>query len=187
MSAEAGHRILDAAVDLLGENGWEGLSMEALASRAGVGKATIYRRWSSKEEIVIAAMERFVEDIRLYDTGSLVSDLEALLQDAVQAYLSPRGRLLPVLATVMDRQPRLAKAIRRTFFEPRRRAVIEVFERARARGELPANADLGLIHDLAVGPLLFRRLFTGLPLDTEFVRSVVAAIGSSFAFSSLNA
>jgi AcrR family transcriptional regulator len=180
MSTEAGHRILDAAVALLGEKGWEGLSMEALASRAGSGKATIYRRWSSKEEIVIAALERFVEEIRLPDTGSLRSDLEALLNDATRAYRTPRGALVPALASVMERQPRLAKAVRSKFLEPRRRAVFGVFERARKRGELEADADLDLIHDLLVGPILYRRLFTGMPLDSNLVEGTVEAIVSSF-------
>ncbi len=180
MSSDASDRILDAAVHLLGERGWEGLTMEALAACAAVGKATIYRRWPSKEAIVTAAMERFVDDIRLHDTGSLSGDLEALLQDAVRAYRSPRGALLPVLASVMDRQPDLAKVIRRTFFEPRRRAVAELFERAQVRGEIAPEADLGLIHDLLVGPLMFRRLYSGLPLGPKLVRGLVKTIVAGF-------
>lgn len=180
MSAEAGLRILNAAMDLLGEKGWEGLSTEAIASRAGVGKATIYRRWSSKEEIVIATMECFVEEIRLPDTGSLGSDLEALLEDAIRAYRSPHGGFVAALASVMERRPRLANAVRREFLEPRRRAVFAIFERAQERGELAPDADLDLIHDLLAGPLLYRRLFTARRLDSTLVAGIVETIVSSF-------
>ena len=181
MSMEAGDRILDAAVALLGEKGWEGLSMEALAARAAVGKATIYRRWAAKEDIVIAAMERFVDDISIHDTGTFRTDLEALMNDAIRAYRTPRGKLIPALASVMERQPKLAKVVRRKFLEPRRRAVFAVFERARERGEIAPGADIDLIHDLLVGPILYRRLFTGMALDLKLVQGMVEAIMASFA------
>lgn len=156
------------------------MSIEAVSSSAGVGKATIYRRWSSKEEIVIAAVERFVHDIRIPDTGSLSTDLRNLLSDARRAYTSPGGRLLPVLASAMERHPRLARAVRLRFLEPRRRAVLTVLERARDRGELASDADLDFIHDLMVGPFVYRRLFTGGRIDSGLVTSILEAIMSAF-------
>jgi AcrR family transcriptional regulator len=165
MSAEAGRRILDSAIDLLAERGFDGMSVEAIAMHAGVGKATVYRRWASKEQIVVAAIERFVHDIQLLDTGSLRSDLVGLLSDAGRAYLSPQGRLLPALASAMDRHPTLAQTVRTSFLEPRRKAVLKVLERARERGEIGTGADLDFIHDLLVGPFVYRRLFTGGPID----------------------
>ena len=180
MSVEAGNRILDAAIALLGDEGWEGLSMEALAARAGVGKATIYRRWSSREGIVVAALERFVDEIRVPDTGSLREDLTIFLSDAVRAYLSSRGTLVPALASAMERHPELAEAVRRKFLEPRRRVVLVILRRARDRGQLTADADLDIVHDLLAGPFVYRRLFTGMPLDGHFVRTIADAIVSAF-------
>lgn len=179
-SPEAGERILRAATDLLGKRGFEGLSIDEIAAIAGVGKATIYRRWSSKEAIIIAALERFVDEIRLPDTGSMRADLQELLADAVDAYSSPRSRLLPALASAMERNPRLATAVRRRFFSPRRRAVTAILERARDRGELAPDADLELIHDLLAGPFVYRRLFTGGPVDQTLVDGIVEAVLSGF-------
>lgn len=179
-SPEAGERILRTASELLGKRGFEGLSIDEIASSAGVGKATIYRRWPSKEAIVIAALERFVVEIRLPDTGSMRSDLQGLLADAVRVYSSPRSRLLPALASAMEHHPRLAAAVRRRFFEPRRRSVTAILERARDRGELAADADLELIHDLLAGPFVYRRLFTGGPVDRSLVDGIVEAVLSGF-------
>ena len=180
MSAEADRKILDTAIELLGERGYDELSVEAIAARAGVGKATVYRRWSSKEEIVVAAIGRFVEDIQLLNTGSLRGDLKALLSDARRAYLSPRGRLLPALASALERHPQLATAVRRRFLEPRRAAVLSLLERARDRGEIDTNADLDFIHDLMVGPFVYRRLFTGGPIDEALVERMLEAVLAAF-------
>ena len=130
---------------------------------------------------MIAAMERFVDDIPIHNTGSFRTDLEALLNDGIKAYRTPRGKLIPALASVMERQPRLAKVVQRKFLEPRRKAVFAVFERAHERGELAPDADLDLIHDLLAGPILYRRLFTGMALDSKLVQGMVEAIMASFA------
>jgi AcrR family transcriptional regulator len=180
LSPAAGDRILDAAIELLGERGIEGMSIDEITTRAGVGKATVYRRWGSKEDIVIAALERFVRDIRIPDSGSLRTDLLSLLRDASKAYRSPRGRLLSALASAMERHPRLAETVRSDFLGPRRRAVLAVLERARERGELGADVDLDLVHDLMVGPFLYRRLFTGGPIDSELTKNVAKAVVSAF-------
>jgi AcrR family transcriptional regulator len=181
MNAEAGRRILAAAVDLLAERGWEGLSIEALAARARVGKATIYRRWSGKEEVVIAALERFVSEFRHSDGGSLRDDLLVLLGDAAAQYQSPDGRLLAALASAMEQSEDLAAAVRLNFLEPRRENVKTILIRARERGELDPDADLDLIHDLLAGPLLYRRLIGGQKLDEKLVEGVVDAVVRGFA------
>lgn len=172
-SVEAGPRILESAIDLLAEQGYDGMSIEGIAMHAGVGKATVYRRWASKEQVVVAAIDRFVHDIQLLDTGSLRSDLVGLLSDAGRAYLSPQGRLLPALASAMDRHPTLARTVRTSFLEPRRKAVLKVLERARDRGEIETGADLDFIHDLLVGPFVYRRLFTAGPIDEKLVEQLL--------------
>ena len=181
MNPEAGNRILVAAVDLLAERGWEGLSMDALAARARVGKATIYRRWSGKEAVVIAALERFVDDFRHIDSGSLRGDLIVLLTDASAKYHSPEGKLLAALGSAMEQSSNLAAAVRRNFLEPKRENVKQILRRARDRGELAVDADLDLIHDLLAGPLLYRRLITGQRLDKKLVAGVVDAVVRGFA------
>ena len=80
----------------------------------------------------------------------------------------------------MERHPGLARTVRKKFFEPRRNAVLEVLERARDRGEIDAGADLDFIHDLLVGPFVYRRLFTGGPIDERLVEQLLETALSAF-------
>src|SRR5260370_18750172 len=87
-SAQAQKAIIDATLELLAEEGFQGLSIEAVAARAGVGKTTIYRRWSSKEELVMEAIRQVQIDVPVMDTGNFRNDLAALLQTAYQGFMA---------------------------------------------------------------------------------------------------
>ena len=91
-SAKSHQAILKATLELLGEVGFESMSIEAISTRAGVGKTTIYRRYSSKEELVADAIESIRQDVVIPDTGNLWSDLDLLIENAAQITLSPLGR-----------------------------------------------------------------------------------------------
>ncbi|CAN7408785.1 TetR/AcrR family transcriptional regulator [Mycolicibacterium frederiksbergense] len=151
--------ILDAALTELAENGFRGSSMDGIARRAGVGKAALYRRWTSKAEVVAAAMKTVSgTDAPVPDTGSLRGDVRELL-DGVVAWLSdPRTRrVYPDLLAEGQRDPALAHALMEYIGTPRRRRGYAVLDRAAARGELSPTADRELLLD-ALGALVFWRL-----------------------------
>jgi AcrR family transcriptional regulator len=151
--------ILDAALTELAENGFRGSSMDGIARRAGVGKAALYRRWTSKAEVVAAAMKTVSgTDAPVPDTGSLRGDVRELL-DGVVAWLGdPRTRrVYPDLLAEGQRDPALAHALMEYIGTPRRRRGYAVLERAAARGELSPTADRELLLD-ALGALVFWRL-----------------------------
>lgn len=151
--------VLDAALTELAENGFRGSSMDGIARRAGVGKAALYRRWSSKAEVVAAAMKTVSgTDAPVPDTGSLRGDVRELL-DGVVAWLSdPRTRrVYPDLLAEGQRDPALAHALMEYIGTPRRRRGHAVLEQAAARGEVSRAADRKLLLD-ALGALVFWRL-----------------------------
>lgn len=151
--------VLDAALTELAENGFRGSSMDGIARRAGVGKAALYRRWSSKAEVVAAAMKTVSgTDAPVPDTGSLRGDVRELL-DGVVAWLSdPRTRrVYPDLLAEGQRDPALAHALMEYIGTPRRRRGHAVLEQAAVRGEVSRAADRELLLD-ALGALVFWRL-----------------------------
>lgn len=165
-----------AVLDLLAERGIEGLSMEGIAARARVGKATVYRRWDRKEAVVAAAVASLVEQIEIPDTGSVEQDLLMLERDAVRLYRGRAGRLVPGVIALLARDEGFARSFREGFLEERRRALRSVLERAVARGELGRDADLELALDFLGGPLFYRLLVTGGVLDEGLVRGVVGVL-----------
>ena len=171
-SEEAHRAILDATLALLGEVGFSALTVEGVASRAGVGKATIYRRWPSKLPLVVEAFGGLpgMED---FDTGHLGEDLKKMLRSYLQAFnTSALSAVLPSLAGERSHNPELSK-----LFEPvslaRRGPLMRAFERAVDRGEIPADVDLELAGDLVVGPIAVCLFFKGGRLNTRMVGPMV--------------
>ncbi len=171
-SEEAHKAILDATLELLVEVGFSSMTVEGIASRAGVGKATIYRRWPSKLPLVVEAFGQLpgFEDV---DTGSLEDDLKKMLRAYLQAFNStPLSAVLPSLAGERAHNPQLSE-----LFEPvskgRRQPLVQAFERAAARGEIPADTDLELAADLVVGPIAVTLFFKGGRLNPRMVGPVV--------------
>lgn len=172
-SRRAHNAILEAALELLAEWGYDGLTMEGIAERAGVAKTTVYRRWSTREEVLEAASERFVKEIGVPDTGSIRGDLLALLQSARKVYSGLPGQVMPGLVAAMAQNPGLARKVRCGFLSDRRAALRGVLERGIERGELRPDIDVGVTLDLLGGPLMYRLLVTGEEVDTAMVREVV--------------
>lgn len=174
-SAAAHRAIVEAALVLLAETGYDALAMDAVAARAGVGKATIYRRWSGKEDLVVDALAGIVGRIHVPDTGSVREDLLAAMRDAVAAYEGPAhpSRVVPGLIAEMSRNPRIAEAVRGGFMSARRQAGREVLRRGVRRGELRPDLDEELTLDLLVGPLYYRALVFGAEIDEALTVRVV--------------
>jgi AcrR family transcriptional regulator len=158
-SARAHASILDAAVELFIEGGSEGMSVEAVAARAGVGKATIYRRWPSKEELLIEAIERVFAEPLTPDTGSVRDDL-ALIGRDLQMLMTARltGGVFPPMAAEVASGSRLGRLYGQRVIGPRRAILEQALRRGIDRGELSGDFDLELAIDLLVGTFLLRRL-----------------------------
>ena len=175
--------ILEAATELFTELGYDGLCVEGVAARAGVSKATIYRRYSSKVELVIEAASMIGRSAKgpIPDTGSLRGDL-AVLGAGYRRLLedSEAGRAIPAMIVARHRDPELAAAYR-SFIAERRGEAAGVVARGIARGEIRADADVQLVVDLVAGPLFYRILVNGDELATGYVDGLVDAVLRAFA------
>ncbi len=171
-SEEAHKAILDATLALLGEVGFSALTVEGVATRAGVGKATIYRRFASKLPLVIEAFGQLpgLEDV---DTGNLEDDLKLMLRGYLQLFhQTALATVLPSLAGERAHDPELAELLD-PVIRARRRPLLRALERAVVRGELPADLDFELAADLVVGPIAVRLFFTGRGVTPRMVGPMV--------------
>jgi len=180
--ARADQAIRAATLELMAEQGAQALRMGDVASRAGVGKATIYRRYRSKDELVTDAVGGLVSEIAVPDTGSTRSDLLALMNEAVELYSnSLAAGLMPTVVDEMSRNPEFAEIARDRFLTGRRAALREVFERGVGRGDLRRDLDVELALDVLGGPLFYRLMITGGPIDARLAANVVELILRGFA------
>ena len=168
--------ILRAAVELLCKEGFAGTSVEAVAERAGVGKATIYRRWPTREDLLLAAGGEMGPCPADPDCGDLRQELLVLIGALVSMVTdTPIGALLPATIEEAARNPELRSRLD-AFIDARRATVRAVLTRAEARGELRPGIDHELVIDLLVGPVFSRALVTGMPLDGDLAARVVDAV-----------
>jgi AcrR family transcriptional regulator len=178
----ADRAILAAALQLIAEQGVRDLRMDDVAERARVGKATIYRRYRSKDELVASAVAALVSEIAVPDTGSTRVDLLALMRSAVEVYSgSVEAGVMPSLVDAMSRDVELARLVREGFLAPRRAALRAVLERGIERGDLARDLDLELALDVLGGPLFYRLLITGGAIDQQLADGVVELILRGFA------
>ena len=179
----ADRAMLDATLELIAEVGVHEFRTEDVAARAGVGKGAIYRRYRSKDELVTAAVGALVsEEIAIPDTGSTRGDLLVLMREAVDLYCgSLAGRLMPNLVGEMAQRPELTRAVRERFLAGRRKALAAVLRRGVERGDLRPDLDVELALDVLGGPLFYRLLITGGPLDEQLAEGVADLILRGFA------
>jgi AcrR family transcriptional regulator len=150
--------VANAVLDALVEEGFEGMSVDRVARRAGVGRATIYRRWPGKAEMIIDAIGgRTFDRIAIPDTGQLHSDLEQMLRE-VQQCMTDEYRIIQAIHVEQLRHPELGEAFRSRFLTRRRAAMRTILERAVDRGELSSDDDLDLLG--AAGPALIWQQLT---------------------------
>jgi AcrR family transcriptional regulator len=171
--------ILEATMELLSSDGFGGLSIEAVAARAGVGKTTVYRRWPSKIPLVVDAIASHK------DPASFAVPEEMPTRDALVRVLSDavRGRgtestdrILGGLVGAMASDPELADAVRDGLVSERRRTIVGLIQRGIARGEVRSDVDTEVVADLLGGPVLVRRLITGRPITARLIRQVVTIV-----------
>jgi len=156
--------ILRAALDLFSEYGIEGASIGQIASRAGVARTTIYRRWSSREDLLVNAIDRtrnfpeqLVEGLEKMQPDELVN---LILEAGVDALTRTQFRNLAArFIGCSPSHPALMSAYQNKYMQPRRLAFIRVFEKARAQGLLPQNTDVEILADMITGTILYYLLF----------------------------
>jgi AcrR family transcriptional regulator len=181
--------ILDTTLEMLSEIGYSRLTIEGVAARAGVGKGTIYRHWTSKGALVVETISGPLCPIAtgkwtvrlgpLPDCGSLRDDLICFVQRVNYAFNAPlAAETLPGLAMDMNQDPELAAAFRASVVSPKRERLAEVIELARKRGELPGGAavDVSLLCDLLVGPLLYRSMLACQASDDLAITGLVDSV-----------
>jgi AcrR family transcriptional regulator len=165
--------ILSAAVDLLIEEGFARLSIEGVAARAGVGKATVYRRWENKTALVVDAIkERLVSSIDIPDTGDFQADIEAVLTQILVRLCGMEGRVWRAVVGELVKNEELARVFRQRFMAAGRAEMRSRLEAAMRRGEVP-QGDVELLSDVGVAILHHRALVSGEPLDVDLPRRIV--------------
>ncbi len=152
------HLVLDAASELLAEEGYGGFTVDGVAARSGVAKTTIYRHWPTRAELLAATMACFHECPATPDTGSMRTDVHLLLKQlAIELAEAPWSRSMPGMLEGAERDKDLA-ANQLAIFDAHASALREVLVRWQAKGELRADADLEVAFAALAGPLFFRRL-----------------------------
>jgi len=167
--------ILDAALDLFLEDGFDTMSIESVAERAGVGKTTIYRRWQSKEELVVATIGTLYEGMDIPDTGDVRADLTTVVRHMHGLIQNTKaGRALPRMAGELARGSPLGHAYMRTVLAPRLEAVGAALQRAEDRGDLRSDLDVEIAVASIVGPMMFLALTGRIAnLDEELASRLV--------------
>jgi AcrR family transcriptional regulator len=176
--------ILAAASELLLQHGLSAISMDAVAERAGVSKATIYRWWPSKELLALDAVFSDWEPAPpdTHDTGSLGGDLLSLIRPwARQLASKPYARVTAGLISRAQDDPEFGREYRERFLQPRREQARLIFKRAIDRGEIPPGTDVETALDLLYGPFYHRLLQGHAELNDRFTDSVVAFVAAGVA------
>jgi AcrR family transcriptional regulator len=170
--------ILSATLELLAESGYDQLTIDAVAAQARCSKATIYRRWPGKAELVVAAVRRHAGDPvpAVPDTGTLRGDLLAALAAMRASLAGQDAALLLGVMLAIRRDPELASVVRNHVLDSKRQVFEAAVARAVARGDLAAPADHALAAEIGSAMLLSRLLLTGEPLDETFSAHVVDAV-----------
>lgn len=176
--SESAHRaILDAFRELLVEDGFARLRLEHVAARAGVSKATIYRRWRSKEELAIELLHELAAPfLAIPDAGDTRAELVTVAQSCIGRLTeSDFGPVVRAMLCEIASNPTVGDRFRAVVVQARRDEVGHVIERGIARGDLPASTDLDVATELLIGPIYFRLVFGG-ALNPEFGEKVVDAL-----------
>ena len=171
-------QILDAAVALLGQVGYDRLTMDAVAAQAKASKATLYRRWSTKAALVVDAILRSKKALQApeVDTGNLRDDLLALACGTGGLADDRTSHIMAGVITALHHDPEFAEEFRSRVIAPKLETTREVFERARARGEITADLDLDLLTPALAGIVLHRSFVLGQPTDEKTVTQVIDEI-----------
>lgn len=174
-SEKTENAILAATYALLLESGFHTITIEGIAKKAGVSKATIYKWWPNKAALAadsfFAASE---EQMPAPDTGSVEKDILIQISHLSDFLSTDKGRIITELIAEGQFDPEVAKAYRAGYFQPRRLSARRILERGIERGEIQRDADVELSIDLIFAPLFYRLLITGTKIDSRFLKDLVS-------------
>ncbi|HLZ63022.1 MAG TPA: TetR/AcrR family transcriptional regulator [Ktedonosporobacter sp.] len=176
--SDQSHRaILQAAREILEQEGYRAMTIEAIAARAGVSKKTIYRWWPSKAAVALEALAAYTDELVPFpDTGSLERDLLTYFEYSIAGLRSPSGDMLRGLAAEAQLDPEFEREFQRSFIVPRKEDLVALLKRGAQRGELAPDIDLHVLADMIYGAKWYRLLLYPSPLDDTFARELVAII-----------
>jgi len=181
-SEKAEQAIIQAALELFAEKGPDGLCVEAVAARAGVGKATVYRRWKNKEDLLLAALGSLKSPLPDPDTGSVRDDLIAMVTVMSQDAVDPaRQRQYTLLLGEGEKYPKLMARYAETVVEPRRDLIRSVLRRGIEAGQIRSDLDIEVAMLTLTGAAMSRGRCEIIPHDEEFAERVVDSLLRGFA------
>lgn len=176
-SEKTKNAILTAAYELLLENGFGVITIEKIAERAGVSKATIYKWWPNKAAVVMDAFfDVAVVRLPIPDTGLTINDMIIQVNNLAKFLISREGKVINEIIAEGQYDKKLAETYRTIYFKPRRLDSRYILERGISRGELRGNLDIELIMDLIFGPLFYRLLITGDVVDEDFIKNLIKCV-----------
>jgi len=176
-SEQARIAILRSTLKTLAKNGFSDFTIEDVAARAAVGKATVYRWWPNKGALIADAFaSSTTRNLRFPDTGSVYNDMSRQMRQLIKVFRSPRGRIVSAILAAGQSDKDLIAAFRDRFLWPRRREAYETLRRAIARGELHKDTDLDLLLDSLYGPIYMRFLIRHDELTPDFVDRLCAMV-----------
>jgi AcrR family transcriptional regulator len=172
--------VLQTTLDVIAEQGVMGISVDAVAARSGVSKATIYRHWGSRARLIHAAISSLQTPTMEPDTGSLRDDLVALLQHLVDYFDTPTvANVFPSFLDAAVRDPELAE-LRQETLRTGRASFERVVQRGIERGELSPDVDIHLVVDFARAPIIYRRVVAQVLVPASEVEPIVDAVLAAF-------
>ena len=167
---QARQSILQSTLQLLAEKGFSELTIEAVAARANVGKATVYRWWPDKGALIADAFaSSATRKLHFPDTGSVRSDMNQQMRQLIKVFRSRRGRIVSAMLGAGQSDHNLIAAFRERFMKPRRQEAYATLRRGISRGQLKKNVDMDLLLDSLYGPIYMRFLLRHDKLTPEFV------------------
>jgi AcrR family transcriptional regulator len=168
-------QILQSTIDELQAVGYDRMTMDAVAERAGASKATLYRHWPSKAELVVAAIRymKGVDTATLPDTGSLRTDLLTLLSGAMNSSGHEQLCVMRGMISACGADPELARAFQEQVIDAKRAGALQILARAQERGEVSEAADIQFLVDAAPAMLIFRHLLTPHDVDEVYLARLV--------------
>lgn len=172
--------ILDAAVEVLAEVGYDGMTIDMVAARAKAGKATLYRRWSSKDELVLDAVACLknadIDMDALPDTGTLRGDLVAMIRPHSVEDAKRKLQIMGGLVSMLSTHPELAETARSAIVDPRARVNRFFLQRAIERGEVRPDCDIATLSIVSAAMAAHRTLILRKPVDRAFLISIIDGV-----------
>ncbi len=168
-------QLLECALDVLAESGYEGMTIDAVAARAGAARATVYRRWPTKAELVFEAVVNAAIPVpeNIPDTGSLAGDFAALTSDEARAANARMMQVVAGLLPTLADNAELTRAVNDGLTKPRITVMRIMLERAERRGEIPAGRNLDILANVVPAMIAWRSIMLREPADADFVRQVL--------------